>query len=31
MERPVCAVEDESAIFIKNSKSETAGVIHRIK
>jgi hypothetical protein len=30
MERPVCAMEDESAIFIKNSKAEIIGTIHRI-
>ena len=30
MERPVCAMEDESAIFIKNGKSETVGIIHKI-
>ena len=30
MERPVCAMEDESAIFIRNGKSEIVGVIHRI-
>ena len=30
MQRPVCAMEDESAIFIKNGKSETFGIIHRI-
>ena len=30
MERPVCAMEDESAIFIKNGKAEIIGIIHRI-
>ena len=30
MERPVCAMEDESAIFIRNGKAEIIGVIHRI-
>ena len=30
MERPVCAMEDESAIFIKNDKAEIIGIIHRI-
>ncbi len=30
MERPVCAMEDESAIFIKNGKTETVGIIHKI-
>ena len=30
MEQPVCAMEDESAIFIKNGKSETVGNIHKI-
>ena len=30
MDRPVCAMEDESAIFIKNGKAETIGIIHRI-
>ena len=31
MERPVCAMEDESAIFIKNGKAEIIGNIHRIE
>ena len=31
MERPVCAMEDESAIFIRNGKAEIIGVIHRIE
>ena len=31
MERPVCAMEDESAIFIKNGKAEIIGIIHRIE
>ena len=31
MERPVCAMEDESAIFIKNGKVEIVGIIHRIE
>ena len=31
MERPVCAMEDESAIFIKNGKVEIIGIIHRIE
>ena len=30
MERPVCAMEDESAIFIKDGKAEIIGIIHRI-
>ena len=30
MDRPVCAMEDESAIFIKNGKAEIIGIIHRI-
>ncbi|MEE3455642.1 MAG: hypothetical protein VZQ29_08480 [Succiniclasticum sp.] len=30
MERPVFAMEDESAIFIKNGKAEIIGVIHKI-
>ncbi len=30
MGRPVCAMEDESAIFIKNGKAEIIGIIHRI-
>ena len=30
MERPVCAMEDESAIFIQNGKAEIIGIIHRI-
>lgn len=30
MERPVCAMEDESAIFIKGSKVDLFGAIHRI-
>ena len=30
MERSVCAMEDESAIFIKNGKVDIIGVIHRI-
>ena len=31
MERPVCAMEDESAIFIKGDKIDLIGVIHRIE
>lgn len=31
MERVVCAMEDESAIFIKGGKIEIIGVIHRIE
>ena len=31
MERPVCAMEDLSAIFIKNGKVEIIGVIHLIE
>ena len=31
MERPVCAMEDESAIFIRNGKAEIIGIIHRIE
>ena len=30
MERPVCAMEDESAIFIRNGKAEIIGAIHKI-
>ena len=30
MERPVCAMEDESAIFIKNGKAEIIGTVHRV-
>ena len=30
MERPVCAMEDKSAIFIRNGKADIIGVIHRI-
>ena len=30
MERPVCAMEDESAIFIKGGRVDIIGVIHRI-
>ena len=30
MERPVCAMEDESAIFIRNGKADIVGTIHRI-
>ncbi len=30
MERPVCAMEDESAIFIINGKADIIGIIHRI-
>ena len=30
MERPVCAMEDESAIFIRDGKADIIGVIHRI-
>ena len=30
-ERPVCAMEDESAIFIKNGKAEIIGIIHKIE
>ena len=31
MERPVCAMEDESAIFMKNGKADLIGIIHRIE
>ena len=31
MDRPVCAMEDESAILIKNGKVEIIGIIHRIE
>ena len=31
MERPVCAMEDESAIFIKGGRADLAGAIHRIE
>ena len=31
MERPVCAMEDESAIFIRNGRVDIIGVIHRIE
>ncbi len=30
MECPVCAMEDESAIFIRGGKAEIIGIIHRI-
>ena len=30
MERPVCAMEDESAIFIRNGRVDLIGTIHRI-
>ena len=30
MDRPVCAMEDESAIFIKGGRTELIGAIHRI-
>ena len=30
MERPICAMEDESAIFIRNGRAEIIGTIHRI-
>ena len=30
MERPVCAMEDESAIFIKDGTVDIIGIIHRI-
>ena len=30
MERPVCAMEDESAIFIKDGRVDIIGIIHRI-
>ena len=30
MERPICAMEDESAIFIQNGRAEIIGTIHRI-
>ena len=30
MERPVCAMEDESAIFIKNGKADIIGIVRRI-
>ena len=31
MVRPVCAMEDESAIFIKEGKADIIGIIHRIE
>ena len=31
MERPVCAMEDESAIFIRNGKVDIIGTIHKIE
>ena len=31
MERPVCAMEDESAIFIRDGKADLIGVIHKIE
>ncbi len=31
MDRPVCAMEDESAIFIKNGRVDLIGTIHRIE
>ena len=31
MVRHVCAMEDESAIFIKNGKAEIIGIIHKIE
>ena len=31
MERPVCAMEDESAIFIRNGKVDIIGIIHKIE
>ena len=31
MERPVCAMEDESAIFIKNGKADIIGIIHKVE
>ena len=31
MERPVCAMEDESAIFIRNGKADIIGTIHKIE
>ena len=31
MERPVCAMEDESAIFIRNGKVDIIGTIHRVE
>ena len=30
MERPVCAMEDESAIFIRDGKADIIGTIHRV-
>ena len=30
MERPICAMEDESAIFIRNGRVDIIGTIHRI-
>lgn len=30
MERPICAMEDESAVFVKNGKVDIIGKIHRI-
>jgi peptidase E len=30
MERPICAMEDESAIFFGNGKADIIGIIHRI-
>ena len=30
MERPVCAMEDESAILIKGGRVEIIGIIHKI-
>ena len=30
MDRPVCAMEDERAIFISNGKVEIIGTIHKI-
>ena len=31
MERPVCAMEDESAIFIRNGKVDIIGMIHKVE
>ena len=30
LERPVCAMEEESAIFIREGKAEIIGIIHKI-
>ena len=31
MERSVCAMEDESAIFIRNGKVDIIGMIHKVE